>query len=130
MHQLSERAVASRELIEALSQRSEEIQRVTLVIQSIASQTNLLALIYDLAREGARLIGQKFEADIDQGRASLDDLFDRSYKPVANTSPTRFTRWTMRAIAASASSMTGPAFAAVAISNRYCCKPTPGTPGS
>ncbi|KPB69541.1 Methyl-accepting chemotaxis protein [Pseudomonas cannabina pv. alisalensis] len=248
MHQLSERAVASRELIEALSQRSEEIQRVTLVIQSIASQTNLLALnaaieaaragehgrgfavvadevrglagrtasatgevgqmvadiqqrtaqvveqirqlstdldsgveqveltgehlgniarlavevesqvseiaqgarsnqdqlaslfeavermrsdlavsdeqtrhlakaavqmegqaetisqrlaevglddyhqrIYDLAREGARLIGQKFEADIDQGRASLDDLFDRSYKPVANTSPTRFT---------------------------------------
>ncbi|EGH49890.1 chemotaxis sensory transducer, partial [Pseudomonas syringae pv. pisi str. 1704B] len=34
---LSKRAVGSRELIEALSQRSEEIQRVTLVIQSIAS---------------------------------------------------------------------------------------------
>lgn len=44
MHLLSKRAVGSRELIEALSQRSEEIQRVTLVIQSIASQTNLLAL--------------------------------------------------------------------------------------
>lgn len=44
MRQLSQRANASRELIEALSQRSEEIQRVTLVIQSIASQTNLLAL--------------------------------------------------------------------------------------
>ncbi|WP_024682876.1 methyl-accepting chemotaxis protein, partial [Pseudomonas syringae] len=44
MHRLSKRAVGSRELIEALSQRSEEIQRVTLVIQSIASQTNLLAL--------------------------------------------------------------------------------------
>eukprot|EP01030_Chromulinospumella_sphaerica_P021178 gene21178-21109_t len=44
MHQLSQRASDSRQLIEALSQRSEEIQRVTLVIQSIASQTNLLAL--------------------------------------------------------------------------------------
>ncbi|WP_428839145.1 methyl-accepting chemotaxis protein [Pseudomonas syringae] len=248
MHHLSKRAVGSRELIEALSQRSEEIQRVTLVIQSIASQTNLLALnaaieaaragehgrgfavvadevrglagrtasatgevgqmvadiqqrtaqvveqirelsadldvgveqveltgehlgniarlavelesqvgeiaqgarsnqdqlaslfdavehmrsdlavsdeqtrqlakaavqmegqaetisqrlaqvgldeyhqrIYDLAREGARMISEKFEADIEQGRVSLDDLFDRNYKPVANTSPTRFT---------------------------------------
>ncbi|EGH46429.1 chemotaxis sensory transducer, partial [Pseudomonas syringae pv. pisi str. 1704B] len=47
--------------------------------------------IYDLAREGARMISEKFEADIEQGRVSLDDLFDRNYKPVANTSPTRFT---------------------------------------
>ena len=248
MHQLSTRAIDSRELIEALSQRSEEIQRVTMVIQSIASQTNLLALnaaieaaragehgrgfavvadevrglagrtasatgevgqmvadiqqrtaqvveqirqlssgldtgvgqvelagqhlgniarlavelesqvgeiaqgarsnqdqlaslfdavehmrsdlavsdeqtrqlarsavqmegqaetisqrlaqvglddyhqrIYDLAREGARSIAARFEADVEQGRVSLDDLFDRTYKPVANTSPTRFT---------------------------------------
>ncbi|MCD5992748.1 methyl-accepting chemotaxis protein [Pseudomonas sp. CDFA 602] len=247
MHQLSKRAVGSRELIEALSQRSEEIQRVTLVIQSIASQTNLLALnaaieaaragehgrgfavvadevrglagrtasatqevgqmvadiqqrtsqvveqirqlsadldagveqvettgqhleniarlavevesqvseiaqgaqtnqvqlaslfaavehmrsdlavsdeqtrnlahaavqmegqaetisqrlaqvglddyhqrIYDLAREGALQIAAKFEADIERGHVSLDDLFDRQYKPIANTSPTRF----------------------------------------
>ena len=44
MHLLSQRANGSRELIEALSQRSEEIQRVTLVIQSIASQTNLCLL--------------------------------------------------------------------------------------
>ncbi|WP_425357934.1 methyl-accepting chemotaxis protein, partial [Pseudomonas asplenii] len=52
MHQLSQRAAASRQLIEALSQRSEEIQRVTLVIQAIASQTNLLAL--NAAIEAAR----------------------------------------------------------------------------
>ncbi len=45
-------ANASREFVEALSQRSEEIQRVTLVIQSIASQTNLLAL--NAAIEAAR----------------------------------------------------------------------------
>ncbi|WP_254074930.1 methyl-accepting chemotaxis protein [Pseudomonas graminis] len=255
MHQLSERADSSRELIEALSQRSEDIQRVTAVIQSIASQTNLLALnaaieaaragehgrgfavvadevrglagrtatatnevgemvvdiqqrtrqvveqirqlsgdlsggvaqvestgkqlaniaelavgveqqvgeiargaqtnqeqlsslfvaveqmrsdlavsddqtrrlaqsalqmeeqaetiserlaqvglddyhqrIYDLAREGAGQIAAKFEQDIDQGRVSLTDLFDRTYQPIANTSPakyqTRFDRYT------------------------------------
>ncbi|HCS43767.1 MAG TPA: chemotaxis protein, partial [Pseudomonas sp.] len=52
MHQLSQRASNSRELIEALSLRSDDIQRVTLVIQSIASQTNLLAL--NAAIEAAR----------------------------------------------------------------------------
>lgn len=52
MHRLSERMGASREAIEALNQRSEDIQRVTLVIQGIASQTNLLAL--NAAIEAAR----------------------------------------------------------------------------
>ncbi|WP_234407706.1 methyl-accepting chemotaxis protein [Pseudomonas bohemica] len=46
--------------------------------------------IYDLAREGANQIARKFEEDIDQHRVSLDDLFDRSYQPVANTSPTKY----------------------------------------
>lgn len=255
MHSLSKRAVSSRQLIEELSQRSEEIQRVTLVIQSIASQTNLLALnaaieaaragehgrgfavvadevrglagrtaiateevgqmvadiqqrtvqvveqirqlssdldsgvdqveltgqhleniarlavgvesqigeiaqgaeanqeqlsglfvavqqmrsdlaisdeqtrkladaavqmegqaetiserlaevglddyhqrVYDLAREGASQIAARFEADVDENRITLDDLFDRSYQPIANTRPakfqTRFDRYT------------------------------------
>jgi methyl-accepting chemotaxis protein len=52
MHALSERANASRELIEVLNQRSQDIQRVAQVIQSIASQTNLLAL--NAAIEAAR----------------------------------------------------------------------------
>ncbi|SHM92813.1 methyl-accepting chemotaxis protein [Pseudomonas asturiensis] len=46
--------------------------------------------IYDLAREGAQQIAAKFEADIDRGAVSLDDLFDRQYKPIPGTSPTRF----------------------------------------
>ncbi|WP_296181404.1 methyl-accepting chemotaxis protein [Pseudomonas sp. UBA1879] len=54
--------------------------------------------IYDLAREGAAQIARQFEQDIDQGRVSLDDLFDRRYQPIANTSPakfqTRFDRYT------------------------------------
>jgi methyl-accepting chemotaxis protein len=54
--------------------------------------------IYDLAREGASQIAARFEADIDQGRVSLDDLFDRNYQAIPNTSPakfqTRFDRYT------------------------------------
>ena len=69
MHQLSERADSSRQLIEALSQRSEDIQRVTAVIQSIASQTNLLAL--NAAIEAARAgdAGRGFAVVADEVRA-------------------------------------------------------------
>ncbi|CAI8777329.1 methyl-accepting chemotaxis protein [Pseudomonas fluorescens] len=60
--------------------------------------------IYDLAREGARQIAVRFEADIDQGVVSLDDLFDRSYQAIPNTSPakfqTRFDRYTDKVLPA------------------------------
>ena len=60
--------------------------------------------IYDLAREGARQIAARFEADIDQGLVSLDDLFDRSYQAIPNTSPakfqTRFDRYTDKVLPA------------------------------
>lgn len=53
--------------------------------------------VYDLAREGASQIAARFEADIDEGRVSLDDLFDRTYQAIPNTSPakyqTRFDRY-------------------------------------
>ena len=68
MHQLSQRANASRELIEALSQRSEEIQRVTLVIQSIASQTNLLALNAAIEAARAGETGRGFAVVADEVR--------------------------------------------------------------
>ncbi|PNG11138.1 chemotaxis protein [Stutzerimonas stutzeri] len=53
--------------------------------------------IFDLAREGAAAIGARFEADIEAGRVSLDDLFDRNYQAQPGTDPqkyhTRFDRY-------------------------------------
>ncbi|WCR45669.1 methyl-accepting chemotaxis protein [Stutzerimonas stutzeri] len=53
--------------------------------------------IYDLAREGAAAIAARFEADVQAGRISLDDLFDRNYRELPNTDPvkyqTRFDRY-------------------------------------
>jgi len=53
--------------------------------------------IYDLARQGATQIAAQFEADIQAGRISASDLFDRHYQPIAGSEPakysTRFDRY-------------------------------------
>ncbi len=45
---------------------------------------------YDLAREGAAAIAAQFEQDLQSGRISLDDLFDRNYQPIAGTQPQKY----------------------------------------
>ncbi|HSC82332.1 MAG TPA: methyl-accepting chemotaxis protein, partial [Pseudomonas sp.] len=58
--------------------------------------------IYDLARDGATAIAAQFEKDLDAGRISLDDLFDRHYQLLPDTFPskyrTRFDAYTDRVL--------------------------------
>ncbi|MEX6502043.1 methyl-accepting chemotaxis protein [Pseudomonas sp. 25A3E] len=46
--------------------------------------------VYDLAREGAQAIAAQFEADIQAGRTSLGDLFDRHYQPIPGSFPAKY----------------------------------------
>ncbi|EWC43161.1 methyl-accepting chemotaxis protein [Stutzerimonas stutzeri] len=46
--------------------------------------------MFDLARQGAAAIAARFEADIQAGRISLADLFDRNYRALPNTDPVKY----------------------------------------
>jgi methyl-accepting chemotaxis protein len=46
--------------------------------------------IFDLAREGAAAVGARFEADLQAGRLTIDDLFDRNYQAQPGTDPVRY----------------------------------------
>ncbi len=69
MQQLSAQTHASRELIDGLSARTEEIRRITDVIQSIASQTNLLALNAAIEAARAGESGRGFAVVADEVRS-------------------------------------------------------------
>ncbi|MBU0806945.1 MAG: methyl-accepting chemotaxis protein [Gammaproteobacteria bacterium] len=68
MQQLSAQTATSRELIDGLSSRTEQIEKVTQVIQSIASQTNLLALNAAIEAARAGELGRGFAVVADEVR--------------------------------------------------------------
>ncbi len=73
---------AAENLVAQAEQASEQLAEVQL--------DDYHQYIYDLARQGAAAIAARFEADIDAGTLSLDDLFDRNYKAQPGTDPTRY----------------------------------------
>ncbi|MCO7544050.1 methyl-accepting chemotaxis protein [Pseudomonas nitrititolerans] len=73
---------AAENLVAQAEQASEQLAEVQL--------DDYHQYIYDLARQGAAAIAARFEADIDAGMLSLDDLFDRNYKAQPGTDPTRY----------------------------------------
>lgn len=58
----------------------------------------------DMAREAVDAVQSAFEAEIEAGRATINDLFDQDYKPIAGTDPeqvtTNFTAITDRVLPA------------------------------
>jgi methyl-accepting chemotaxis protein len=58
----------------------------------------------DMAREAVDAVQKAFAAEIDAGRATVNDFFDQDYKPIAGTDPeqvkTRFTAITDRVLPA------------------------------
>ena len=73
---------AAEKLVAQAEQASEQLAEVQL--------DDYHQFVYDLAREGAAAISARFEADIEAGTITLDDLFDRNYKAQPGTDPIRY----------------------------------------
>ncbi|MCU1719077.1 methyl-accepting chemotaxis protein [Pseudomonas sp. 5P_3.1_Bac2] len=77
-------------------QLSQAAERLVGLAESVSEQLSTVGLddyhqrIYDLARQGAAAIGDKFANDISSGRISLNDLFDRNFQPIANSFPAKY----------------------------------------
>lgn len=73
-----------------------EAGRLEQLTEAISEQLAAIALddyhqrIYDLARSGARMVEKAFEEAIRTGKISSEDLFDRQYKPIPGTEPTKY----------------------------------------
>lgn len=83
-----------------LSERAE-------AIYALIAQTNIETkhdVVRRVARQAAKDIGKLFEEAVASQQISMDDLFDRRYVPIPNTSPqkfsTRFDRFTDRVLPA------------------------------
>ena len=77
-------------------QLSSAAERLVAQAESVSEQLAEVGLddyhqrIYDLARSAAAQIAAQFEADLQSGRISASDLFDRHYQPIAGSFPAKY----------------------------------------
>ena len=91
-----------------LGEGGRRLDRIAVTGESIMQATSEAGVacadsrMIDLARDAASRIGALFETALDEGRLSLDDLFDTNYAAIAGTEPqqymTRFVALTDRVL--------------------------------
>ncbi len=79
-----------------LGEGGRRLDRIAVTGESIMQATSEAGVacadsrFIDLARDTATRIGALFEAAVEEGRLSLDDLFDTTYAPIAGSEPPQF----------------------------------------
>ena len=79
-----------------LGEGGRRLDRIAVTGESIMQATSEAGVacadsrFIDLARAAAARIGAMFETAVDEGRVSLDDLFDSHYAPIAGTEPQQY----------------------------------------
>ena len=93
LEQLRGDALESETQTRQLEQAAEKLVEQAETVSEQLAEVQLDAYhqdVFDLAREGAAAIGVRFEADLQAGRLSLEDLFDRNYRAQPGTDPIRY----------------------------------------
>ena len=79
-----------------LGEGGRRLDRIAVTGESIMQATSEAGVacadsrFIELARDAAARIGTMFEKAIDEGRVSVDDLFDSHYAPIAGTEPQQY----------------------------------------
>jgi methyl-accepting chemotaxis protein len=76
--------------LDYLAVNLEEIGTIFKLGQSGEAAMKLHGSMPAVVQQGAQEIGRALEAAVDRGQIKLEDLFDRSYTPIANAKPQKF----------------------------------------
>lgn len=98
--EISEAMEASRNSLRTIEDDLSRAAEDTLALSVLAEEVSALGEDFDFdtlhdhiraeARSAAREIGRIFEAAIDAGELSIEDVFDRDYQEIADTDPKKF----------------------------------------
>jgi len=74
---------------DAVSKLAETAEHIFAILTPYCDE-NVHQTMRTLAQDAAQRIGKLFDEAVANGRITLDDLFDRDYKPVLNTNPQKY----------------------------------------